>query len=174
MQESQTQHPQVAEWLVEATKLKETVLARLDSMPETQRVKEPGPGEWPASSVVEHLILFEENVAGPWRQKLLDAPSTKTSFKSSLLSLIVRFVVSKTGVRVPTLPELEPKEVLGADALRDRWNAVRERLVAALPADTGGAWIVHPALGPLSSEQIGKLLAAHIEHHLRHWPSPKA
>lgn len=164
---------QVAEWLDKATKLKEVVLARLDSMPEPQRAMAPAPGEWSAAAVVEHLVLLEENVAGPWRQRLLETPSPRVGLKSGLLSGIVTFVVSKTNVRVPSLSELEPKGAMGTDELKSRWNVVRERLVAALPDDPRSAWILHPALGPLSGEQMGRLIASHLEHHLRHWPVPK-
>ena len=166
--------PQSAEWLDRATKLKEAVLVRLDSMPETQRAIAPAPGEWSAYGVVEHLVLVEENIAGLWRQRLLEMPSSKVGIKSGLLSSIVSFVFSKTNFRVPTLTELEPKEVMGVDELRNRWDTARETLVAALPEDTRSAWILHPEFGPLSSDQMGRLMAAHLEHHLRHWPAPKA
>ena len=174
MQKPHNPRPQVAEWLDKATKLKEVVLVRLDSMPETQRTVAPAPGEWSASGVVEHLVLLEENIAGTWRQRLLEMPSPKTGIKSALLSRIVSVVVSKTDLRVPTATELEPKEVMEVDELRDRWHTARERLVAALPDDTRSAWILHPEFGPLSSEQMGRLVASHLEHHLRHWPAPKA
>ena len=166
--------PQDAEWLEKATVLREAVLVRLESMPESQRATPPAPGHWSASGVVEHLILVEEIVVGLWRQRLLERPSSRAGFKSALLISIVSFVVSKTDVRVPTVSELEPKEMMELDELRHRWETARENLVAALPEDPRRAWILHPAFGPLSGGQMGRLLASHLEHHLRHWPAPKA
>ena len=104
----------------------------------------------------------------------IEMPSPKAGFKSGILINIVSFVVSKTGIRVPTVTELEPKDGMGFDELRARWDTARETLVATLPDDARVAWILHPSLGPLNSEQVGKLLAAHLEHHMRHWPAPKA
>lgn len=150
------------------------MLDKLDSMPSALRTAPPAPGEWSAAGVVEHLVLFEENVAGPWRQRLLDLPSPRAGFRSVLLSSIVIFVVSNTRIRVPTIADLEPKDGMGADDLRVRWDRARERLVAALPDDPGSAWILHPALGPLNSAQMGRLIASHLEHHLRHWPTAPA
>lgn len=162
------------EWLDKATSLKGVVLDRLAAMPESKRALAPPPGEWSASGVVEHLVLFEENVAGPWRQRLLEMPSPKVGIKAAFISRMVSFVMSKTNARVPSLPGLEPTEELGVDELRSRWDTARERLVAALPDDPRSPWILHPAFGPLTSEQIGRLTVAHLEHHLRHWPAPKA
>jgi hypothetical protein len=163
-----------AEWLDKATELKEAVLARLESMPEAQRATAPVTSEWSASGVVEHLILVEENLVGLWRQNLLEKPSPISGRKSGIVSGIVSFVFSKTGIRVPTVPELEPKEMMSIVELRKRWEETRERMVESLPDDTHSAWILHPAFGPLSSEQMGRLLASHLEYHLRHWPTPKA
>lgn len=162
-----------AEWLEQATRLKGVVLDRLEAMPEGQRNLASGSGDWSAAGVVEHLILVEENLVGLWKQKLMGIASPKAGMKSSLLSGMATFVMGKTQMRVPTVPELEPKGDIGHAALKERWGEAREQLIASLPADTGGAWILHPAFGPLSSDQMGKLLAAHLEHHLRHWPTPK-
>ena len=114
--------PAVVEWLEKATKLKEAVLARLESLREAERAVAPAPWEWSASMVVEHLILFEENVVGQWRQRLLEMPSPNVGIRSSLLRSIVSFVVSKTKARAPSLPGLEPKEAMAVCDIKERWN----------------------------------------------------
>ena len=80
--------------------------------------------------------------------------------------------VTKTGMRVPTVPELEPRGGLALGELERRWTETRAKLIAALPGDPRAAWILHPAFGPLSSDQMGRILSAHLAHHLRHWPKP--
>jgi hypothetical protein len=173
MKKLQKRHRQTNEWLVKATTLKEVVLDRLDSMPEALRNIAPAPSQWSAYEVVEHLILVEENVAGLWRQNLLNSPAPIVTFRSTLASGIVTFIFSKTSMRTPTVPALEPKGVSTVDELREQWDTARARLVAALPDDAHTAWILHPAFGPLSSDQMGGLLTSHLEHHLRHWPTFK-
>lgn len=170
----QTTSARTPEWLDKATRLKEVALQRLESMPEALSGMSPAPDAWSAAGVVEHLILLEENIVGLWREKLLETTSPRAGIKPGIVSRLVGFLITKTGIRVPTAPELEPKDAQSADVLRRRWHAARENLIAALPDDPKSAWIMHPAFGPLSSEQMGRILAAHLEHHLRHWPAPKA
>ena len=162
----------VPKWLSKATQLKEVVITKLAAMPVTERSVTSKPGEWSAANIVEHLILFEEVVPGLWRESLLAASSPSVTTRSALLSRVVSFGVSKTGLRVPTVPELEPKGALDLDALERRWLKVRSALVVSLPEDPNVSWVLHPVLGPLSSAQMGTILAAHLVHHIRHWPKP--
>ncbi len=164
--------PQAAEWLDKSTKLKEVILLRLESMPESQRHLAPKPGEWSAAGVVEHLVLVEECIAGPWRQRRLEISPVKPGIKSGLVSRSASFVLSKTNIRVPTVSELEPKEQMSTNELKKRWDTARASLIAALPNDSQSAWIIHPVFGPLSCNQMCKLLTSHLEHHLHHFPSP--
>jgi len=160
-----------AAWLDKATELKQVVMDRLAAMPAAECLAVPSPGAWSAAGVVEHLILLEETVPGLWRERLQAAGTPNVNGKSELLSRIVSFAITKTGLRVPTAPELEPKGGLGLVALERRWSDARAELVAALPDSPNAPWVLHPAFGPLSSAQMGRLLASHIEHHLKHWPA---
>jgi hypothetical protein len=160
-----------SDWLTKATELKRVVIYRLAAMPETERAAVTSPGGWSASEVVEHLILVEETIPSLWRERLLSVSSSKLTFRSVLLSRIISFVFSKTGLRVPTVTELEPTGGLELDALESRWSEARSRLVAALPENPNGPWVLHPAFGPLSSAQMGRVLTSHLEHHLQHWPT---
>ena len=173
MEKAYNGRTQSAEWLEKAIKLKTVILAKIDSMPEALRTVAPSPNDWSASGMVEHLVLLEENVAGPWRQRLLESPSQKVGIKANLVSRMISIVFTKTKLRVPTVPELEPKSEMTSVELKNRWDTARAGLVAALPNDDRSAWILHPALGPLSSEQMGRMIVAHLEHHLHHWPNPK-
>ena len=160
------------EWLAKATQLKQATLERLAAMSKSARDIVSPPVSWSASGIVEHLILVEECVAGSWRERLMAVPNPKAGVKSGLLSRVVSFSMSKTGLRVPTVTELEPVGGLGMEELELRWVTAREWLVDTLPEDDHAAWILHPALGPLSSWQMGGMISSHLEHHLRHWPKP--
>jgi hypothetical protein len=159
------------DWLAKADELKRVAVDRLTVMPLSQRSAVTMPGAWSASDVVEHLILFEEMIPGLWSESLLSIPSPKVTLGSELLSRMLSFSVSKTGIRIPTLPELESKGGMELAAIASRWSEARSGLVVALPKNPNAPWVLHPALGPLSSAQMGRILAAHIEHHLRHWPT---
>ena len=168
MAHTQVDSPQ---WLAKATELKETVLKRLEETPEPLRLKLPSKDAWSAAEVVEHLIVVEECVAGPWRESLARERSVKLGVKSRFVTRMVSTIFGQTGMRVPTVPELVPKGDLSLPELERRWQEARKDLVAALPEDPDVAWIMHPALGPLSSSQMGAILAAHLKLHLRHWPT---
>jgi hypothetical protein len=156
-------------WLLESAELKERVLARFAEMPEASRDKMPSKDAWSASGVVEHLVKVEEQVAGPWRKALGSKPPT-LGIKSGVLSAMVSTVFARTNMRVPTVPELVPTGALALPELTSRWEKARNELTAVLPENSKVAWVMHPVFGPLSSDQMGKLLAAHLQHHLRHWP----
>lgn len=157
-------------WLLESAQLKERVLARFAEMPEVLREKEPSKDAWAAAEVVEHLILVEEKVAGPWRKELGNNPPVALGLRSRILTAMVSAVMGRTGVRVPTVPGLVPLGGLALPELTYRWAEARKELAAGLPENSKVAWIVHPVFGPLSSDQMGKLLVAHLKYHLLHWP----
>lgn len=156
-------------WLLESAELKKRVLARLAEMPEASRGKVQSKDAWSATQVVEHLILVEEQVAGPWRKALGSSPPVP-GFKSGVLAAMVSAAFARTGVRVPTVPELVPSGGLALPELTVRWEKARKELAAAVPENPKAAWIMHPVFGPLSSDQMGKIFVAHLKHHLRHWP----
>ncbi len=160
------------EWLAKATELKQVALERLGAMPKSERDIVSPPVSWSASGIVEHLILVEECVAGLWQERLMVVPNPEAGVKSGMLSRVVSFVFSKTGLRVPTVSELEPVGGIEIEELGLRWISARKRLIDSLPHDSHAAWILHPALGPLSSLQMGRIISSHLEHHFRHWPKP--
>lgn len=155
-------------WLLEFVELKERVLARLAEMPEALRENPPSKDAWSATEVVEHLILVEEQVTGLWRKALGSSPAV-LGFKSGVLAAMVSAAFARTGVRVPTVPELVPRGDLALPQLTVRWGKAREELAAAVPENSKVAWIAHPVFGPLSSDQVGKIFLAHLKHYLRHW-----
>lgn len=160
--------------LIEATELKEIALKRLAQMPEAARLQPPSDGRWSAAGVVEHLIIVEESLAGSWRERLAQGQPVKLGVRATLLACMVSAVMGQTSIMVPTVPELVPKRDVPLSELGPRWEKARKALIDALPDDPDAAWILHPALGPLSSSQMGVILAAHLKYHLRHWPAPVA
>jgi hypothetical protein len=157
-------------WLLELAELKQNVLTRFAEMPEALREKVPSEDAWSATEVVEHLVIVEEQVAGPWRTALGSKPSLP-GFKSGVLTAMVSGVMALTNVRVPTIPVLVPAGGHALPELTLRWAKARQDLANAVPENSKAAWIMHPVFGLLSSDQMGKLLVAHLKHHLRHWPN---
>ena len=157
------------DWLLESAELKDRVLARFAEMPEAFREKVTSKDAWSAAEVVEHLILVEEHVAGPWRNTLGSSESAP-GLKAGVSAAMVSTMFTRTNIRVPTVPELVPNGNLALPELTRRWDMARKECIAALPKDPKVAWIMHPVFGPLSSDQMGRILVAHLKHHLRHWP----
>jgi hypothetical protein len=156
---------------LESEALKEKVLERLGEMPEELRQRAPSKDAWSASEVVEHLIITEEQAAGPWRDSLRKNPSVvPLGIRSKVVTAMLAVGLGRSNMRVPTLPELVPHGGLSLADLSLRWSISRVDLAGALPENSEVAWTTHPAFGPLSSAQIGKILVAHLKHHLRNWP----
>jgi hypothetical protein len=157
-------------WLFDLGALKKSVLAHYSEMPEVLREKKPSKAAWSASEVVEHLIIVEEQVAGSWRKEIGSGSPVPLGLKSHLLTTMVSAVMAHTHVRVPTVPELVPSGGLALPELTSRWEKARKELTNALPEYSKVAWTMHPVFGPLSSDQMGKIMVSHLKHHLRHWP----
>jgi hypothetical protein len=157
-------------WLLESAGLKEKVLSRFAEMPEALHEKVLSEVAWSAAEVVEHLILVEEHVAGPWRKALSENPPEALGLKPKILSTMVSTVFARTNMQVPTVPELVPTGGLGLPELKSRWAEASRELAVALPESSKAGWVMHPVFGPLSSGQMGKIFVAHLKYHLRHWP----
>jgi hypothetical protein len=64
----------------------------------------------------------------------------------------------------PTHRDFVPKTNYDFDGERDRLLGLVDA-VASKPI--GGAWPRHPAFGPMSGREVSRLLAKHLDHHLK-------
>lgn len=126
-------------------------------MPET-------PAHWgrmSASQMVCHLI---DGFRVPLGEQQVIAPR-KTPFRFKPLRWLFLFVLPWPKGKVPTMPEFQATTPGQWEADQTAWADTLERFVARGRA--GGAFAAHPAFGPLSIEEWGRLAAAHTDHHLR-------
>jgi len=170
MEKQHVSSPSAAEWLDKATNLKEEMLSRLESMPQAQRTQTPPSGNKSAYGVVVDLVEFEERIAGEWRQKLLKLSPLMLRFKCSKLSGVISLIRIMIVSEAPSSRKMEPQGVIDLDKLRERWDSARDRLVSEIPDNPESLWILHPVMGPITSERTGRMIVSRLERHLRRWP----
>ncbi|WP_303311184.1 DinB family protein [Hymenobacter sp. BT730] len=133
----------------------------------------PGPGQWSAAQVVQHLVVAESGIGQYIEKKLLQAEGLQKGgvgsfLKSRLLRVLLRlpftrfkapaYLTNLTPETVPTLPEL-----------RAQWEATRRRLERTLNEYPGKfldrAIFKHPRSGMLTITQTMDFMLDHILHH---------
>ena len=138
-----------------------------------QAYQTPGPGQWSAAQVVQHLVVSETGIGLYMEKKLLQAEGLQKAgigsfLKSRLLRVMLRlpftrfkapsYLVKLTPEAVPTLPEL-----------RAEWEATRRRLERTLNEYPGKlldrAIFKHPRSGMLTITQTMDFMLDHILHH---------
>ena len=156
-------------WFAEAEALKTQILDQLERMSPEDRRLSIGPRAWSAAQVVGHLVQVEELLVNDWRDAAKKSPRRKPGRRGTLIVNMVNFAMT-TRLRLPTRDFLEPTGSMEFSDLADRWRTARKRLPLTFPPDASALWIIHPLFGPLSCEQMGRFLVAHLRHHLKHWP----
>jgi hypothetical protein len=150
---------------------KNDVLARVGALAEAERTRRPSPGDWSPQEIVEHLVLYEELLAG-WIAAAGSAPEPKKR-RGGLPALFVPVItrIMRWGVRIPTLPELLPRGEASLEELERRWAGVRaaltDRLGAIPPGAAGAPIALHPIAGPLDAVAVLRLADAHLVYHQR-------
>ncbi|WP_044002507.1 DinB family protein [Hymenobacter swuensis] len=133
----------------------------------------PGPGQWSAAQVVQHLVVSETGIGQYMEKKLLQAESLEHSglaafLKSRLLRVALRLPFTR--FKVPSyLEKLTPTEVPPLPELQAEWAAVRrrlERLLNEYPGNLlGRAIFKHPRSGMLTIYQTLDFMLDHVLHH---------
>ncbi|MDU0369081.1 DinB family protein [Hymenobacter endophyticus] len=133
----------------------------------------PGPGQWSAAQVVQHLIVAETGIGQYMEKKLLQSDSLAKAglgsfLKSRLLRVLLRlpftrfkapgYLAKATPTELPPLPEMQAE-----------WAAVRRRLERLLNEFPGNllnrAIFKHPRSGILTIYQTLDFMLDHILHH---------
>ncbi|GAB3225232.1 hypothetical protein GCM10027346_06270 [Hymenobacter seoulensis] len=133
----------------------------------------PGPGQWSAVQVVQHLVVSETGIGQYLEKKLLQAEGLAKSgvgafLKSRLLRLMLRLPFTR--FKAPAyLAKLTPEQVPPLPELRAEWEAVRRRLERLLNEFPGPllnrAIFKHPRSGMLTIHQTLDFMLDHVLHH---------
>jgi len=135
----------------------------------------PGPGQWSAAQVVQHLLVAETGIGQYIDKKIQQAEGLgKTGFGHFLRSRILR-----VALRLPFLRFQVPKYLAAATPatapplpeLRLEWDRVRrqlERTLNEFPSPLLGRTIFkHPRSGMLNIYQTLDFMVDHVLHHQR-------
>ncbi|SHL85275.1 DinB family protein [Hymenobacter psychrotolerans] len=135
----------------------------------------PGPGQWSAAQVVQHLLVAETGIGQYIEKKLhqseeLEKAGLGHTLKSALLRVLLRLPFTR--FKAPArLAELTPEQVAPLPQLRDEWQAVRRRLEQTLNEYPGKlldrAIFKHPRSGMLTIYQTMDFMLDHVLHHQR-------
>ncbi|MBT9392872.1 DinB family protein [Hymenobacter sp. NST-14] len=150
------------------TRLLDTVEALGDRATQT-----PGPAQWSAAQVVQHLLVSETGIGQYMEKKLLQAEGLhKSGFKAFLKSRLLRLALRLpfTRFKAPKyLQELTPATLPPLPELRAEWEATRrrlERLLNEYPANLlNRAIFKHPRSGMLTIHQTLDFMVDHVLHH---------
>lgn len=148
------------------------LLASAEALGEQATVS-PGPGQWSAAQVVQHLLVSETGIGQYIDRKLRDPDTLRESdikafIRSRLLRLALRLPFTR--FKVPRyLAELTPTEVPPLPELRTQWEATRrqlERLLNEYPSKLlSRAIFKHPRSGMLTIHQTLDFMLDHVLHH---------
>ena len=135
----------------------------------------PGPGQWSAAQVVQHLLVSETGICQYLDKKLqhseeLEKAGMGHTLKSLLLRALLRLPFTR--FKAPTrLAELTPEQVEPLPQLRTEWQSVRRRLEQTLNEYPGKlldrAIFKHPRSGMLTIYQTLDFMLDHVLHHQR-------
>lgn len=141
----------------------------------SQAHQSPGPGQWSAAQVVQHLLVAETAIAQYLDNKLQHADELgKAGLAHTLKSLLLRGLLRLpfTRFKAPArLAELTPEQVAPLPQLHAEWQSVRRRLEQILNEYPGKlldrAIFKHPRSGMLTIQQTLDFMLDHVLHHQR-------
>lgn len=138
-----------------------------------QAHQSPGPGQWSAAQVVQHLVVAETGIGLYMEKKVLQADGLQKGgvgsfLKSRLLRVLLRLPFTR--FKAPaSLTKLTPETVPPLAELRAEWEASRRRLERTLNEYPGKlmdrAIFKHPRSGMLTITQTMDFMLDHILHH---------
>lgn len=133
----------------------------------------PGPGQWSAAQVVQHLLVAETGIGQYIEKKLhhsenLEKGSLAHMLKSLLLRSLLRLPFTR--FKAPArLAELTLEQVAPLAQLHEEWQSVRRRLEQTLneyPSTLlDRAIFKHPRSGMLTIYQTLDFMLDHVLHH---------
>lgn len=135
----------------------------------------PGPGQWSAAQVVQHLLVAETGIAQYLEKKLQQTEDLeKAGIAHTLKSLLLRGLLRLpfTRFKAPKrLAELTPDEVDSLPELQTEWQSIRRRLEQLLNEYPSRlldrAIFKHPRSGMLTIYQTLDFMLDHVLHHQR-------
>ena len=133
----------------------------------------PGPGQWSAAQVVQHLLVAERGIEQYLEKKVLQAEGLEhaglgATLRSGLLRVLLRlpFLRFKAPKR---LAQLMPAETPPLAQLQTEWESGRrrlERLLNEFPSKLlTRAIFRHPRSGMLNIYQTLDFMVDHVLHH---------
>lgn len=138
-----------------------------------QAYQSPGPGQWSAAQVVQHLVVAETGIGQYMEKKLLQSDAlAKAGFgsvlKAGLLRLLLRLPFTR--FKAPAhLAKLTPAEIPPLPELQAEWEATRRRLERLLNEYPGHllnrSIFKHPRSGMLTIYQTMDFMLDHVLHH---------
>lgn len=149
---------------------REAIFSRLQSAPDKDLMKSPGPNRWSAVQALQHLVVAERGTNMYLKKKVLG----KDSVKQSGLVNTLRMVVGKLAFSIPIkfkAPKVvaDPPSNLNLEETKKQWEEVRQEfyfIVKALEErDLTKELFKHPIMGRLDIFQTVDFFEIHMDRH---------
>lgn len=130
------------------------IIDRINSLTENSKAQW---GKMSVSQMMKHCSQWDEMALGKkkYKQSLLGKLFGKIALKDMMKDEPVK-------KNLPTVPSFKIKEDAGFAHEKDKWIRLMNEY-----KDYSGDGFIHPFFGPMTSEQIGRLVHKHADHHLR-------
>jgi uncharacterized damage-inducible protein DinB len=135
----------------------------------------PGPGQWSAAQVVQHLVVAETGIGQYIGKKIQQEEGlNKTGLLTFVRSRVLRLALRLPFLRFKApkyLAALTPESVPPVAELRTEWERVRRQLEQTLNEFPGPLLnrdiFKHPRSGMLNIYQTLDFMVDHVLHHQR-------
>lgn len=165
--ETNTLRPKLAIRWQSIENQKAVFISYLNALSEDALTARATPVDWSLLEVLEHVIIVEEWVSAPF----INSEGKRVGMKAYLFTGLGG-AITRSGIRIPTLPVAEPSGTASLNDLIERWARARQSLAPKLLQVTASRWYapiaLHPFAGPMNAYQVMGLLDVHLAYHLRH------
>jgi hypothetical protein len=167
-------HPNVTEVLTELEQARNILRDAVDTVPDSDRAKRPGEGQWSANEVLEHLSMVERRFTGLLALRIQEAKEAGLGTEQNARAPIPPELKTMLADRANRRNAPDAVRPTGTLDSRSAWQAVedaRADLCALLCSNQGLSLSTvmhqHPVFGTLNVYQFAELIANHERRHAR-------
>ena len=166
-------HPRIQELLDYLDAQHGALRDAVDSVPVARRNEPPGPEQWSAAGVLEHLAIVETSVGRLLKDRIANARASGVGQETTTSSVLATFtpqsVILDRARRITASPASHPKQNLSWEAALEAFDGARRDLRDTLISADGLALSEvthpHPVFGPLDLYHWFAFVGGHEARH---------
>jgi hypothetical protein len=166
-------HPRIQELLDYLDAQHVALREAVESVPVARRNESPGPEQWSAAGVLEHLAIVETSIGRLLKDRITNARASGVGQESEMSSVIATFspqsVILDRARRITASPGAHPKQNLSWEAALEAHDGarreLRDTLISADGLALGAVTHPHPVFGPLDLYHWFAFVGGHEARH---------